>query len=109
MTSWCHAKIPAMSTYSRMDLSLCDTPPPTKANHVPMICGMEENILLLRVCTLVRTHYMTCWVLIRPVRTISSERMVTIWIIILEIGTFEKLGSRFKQYVLLNASTYYLH
>ena len=50
-----------MSTYSRMDLSLCDTPP-TKANHVPMICGMEENILLLGVRTIVHTHYATCLV-----------------------------------------------
>ena len=55
MMSWCHAKIPTMSMYLRTDLSLCDTPP-TKANHVPMICGMEENVLLLGVHTMVRTY-----------------------------------------------------
>ena len=35
------------------------TLPPTKANHVLMIYGMEENILLLGVQTIVRTHYIT--------------------------------------------------
>ena len=36
------------------------TLPPTKSNHVPMIYGMEENVLLLGVRTIVRTHYATC-------------------------------------------------